>query len=133
MDFSTSRRGILSAISKPEYECALFRHRCLNEGITVVALKSNIEIGSPKYLILSGDVLVSDVVLSAKSVETFLPISVPKPVNNPPSEKPIAESTYVPIDNPPATPAPTISSLTVFFNNGFDMLPDTVGAPNVLD
>ena len=81
----------------------------------MVELKSNIEIGSPKYLILSGDVLVSDVILSAKSVETFLPISVPEPVNNPPSEKPIAESADAPIDSPPATPAPTISSLTMFF------------------
>ena len=35
--------------------------------------------------------------------------------------------------SPPATPAPTISSLTMFFNNGFDMLPDTVGLPNDLD
>ena len=96
-------------------------------------MKSNIKVGSPKYLILSGDVLVSDVILSAKSVDTFLPIPVPKPINNPPSEKPIAESADAPIDNPPATPAPTISSLTMFFDNGFDMLPDTVGLPNVLD
>ena len=115
MDFSTSRRGTLSAISKPEYECALFRHRCLKLGNTVVLLKSNIEPGSPKYVILSGDVLVSDVILSAKSVETFLPISAPKPDNKPPSLKPIAESTVAPAANPPATPPPTISSLTVFF------------------
>ena len=110
-----SRRGTLSAISEPEYECALFRQRCLNEGIIVVALKSNMEIGSPKYLILSGDVLVSDVILSAKSVETFLPIPVPKPFNKPASLKPLAESTVVPMANPPATPPATISSLTMFF------------------
>ena len=131
--FIVSCKGTLSAISKPEYECALFRHRCLNEGIIVVALKSNALIGSPKYLTLSGDVLVSDVILLAKSLDTFLPISAPKTANNPPSLKPIAESTVAPAANPPATPAPTISSLTMFFNNGFDMLPDTVGLPNVLD
>ena len=38
--------------------------------------------------------------------------------------------------NPPAIPPATMSSLTMFFSflirNGFDMLPDTVGAPNVL-
>ena len=71
--------------------------------------------GSPKYLILSGDVLVSDVILLAKSVDTFLPISAPKPDNNPPSLKPVAESTVAPMASPPATPAPTISSLTMFF------------------
>ena len=48
---------------QPEYECAGLSHLCLNEGMVVVALKSNIEIGSPKYLILSGGVLVSDVIL----------------------------------------------------------------------
>ena len=83
--------------------------------MTVVELKPNIEIGSPKYLILSGDVLVSDVILLAKSVETFLPISAPKPDNKPPSLKPVAESTVVPMANPPATPPATISSLTMFF------------------
>ena len=96
-------------------------------------MKSIAEIGSPKYLILSGLVLVSDVILLAKSDDTFLPISAPKPLSNPPSEKPIAESTVAPAANPPAVPAPIISSLTMFFTNGFDMLPDTVGAPNVLD
>ena len=70
---------------------------------------SQAEIGSPKYLILSGDVLVSDVILLAKSVDTFLPISAPKPLNNPPSLKPVAESTDAPMARPPATPAPTIS------------------------
>ena len=105
---------LLSAIPKPEYECALFRHRSLNEGMIVVALKSKEEIGSPKHLILSGEVLVSDVILSAKSVDIFLPISAPKPVNNPPSLKPKALSAGAPIDNPPAAPAVTISSLTMF-------------------
>ena len=98
----------------------------------MVELKSNIEIGSPNYLILSGLVLVSDVILLAKSVETFLPISPPKTNNKPPSLNPKAESTVVPMANPPATPPATISSLTMFFNSGFDMLPDTVGAPRVL-
>ena len=63
---------------------------------------------------MSGLVLVSDVILLARSVEIFLPISAPKPNNNPPSEKPTAESTVVPIASPPATPAPTVSSLTMF-------------------
>ena len=99
----------------------------------MVELKSNIEIGSPKYLILSGLVLVSDVTPLAKSVETFLPRSPPKPDNKPPSLNPIAETTVVPMAYPPATPPATISSLTMFFKNGFDMLPDTTGAPNVLD
>ena len=101
--------------------------------MTVVALKSKAETGSPKYLILSGDVLLSDVILLAKSNDTFLHISAHKPANEPPSEKPIAESADAPIYPIPATPAPTISSLTMFFNNGFDMLPDTVGLPNDLD
>ena len=81
----------------------------------MVALKSNIEAGSPKYLILSGDVLVSDVILLAKSFDTFLPISAPKPDNKPPSLKPVALSADAPIDNPPATPPATISSLPMFF------------------
>ena len=109
-----SRRGTLSTISNPEYECALFRHRCLNEGMIVVELKSNIEIGSPKYIILSGLVSVSDVILLAKSLDTFLPIPAPKPDNKPPSLNPVAESTVVPMANPPATPPATISSLTCF-------------------
>ena len=45
--------GILSGIDNPEYECAELFHLCEKEGITVVALKSNAEIPSPKYLILS--------------------------------------------------------------------------------
>ena len=80
----------------------------------MVALKSNIETGSPKYLILSGDVLVSDVILLAKSFDTFLPISAPKPVNNPQSLKPMALSADAPIDNPPAAPAVIISFLIMF-------------------
>ena len=75
----------------------------------VVASKSKAETGSPKHLILSGDVLVSCVILLAKSGDTFLPISAPKPDNKPPSENPTAASADVPIASPPATPAPTIS------------------------
>ena len=63
----------------------------------------------------------------------MLHISAPKPLNKPPSLKPVAESTDAPMASPLATPAPSISSITMFFNNGFDMLPDTAGAPNVLD
>ena len=84
-------------------------------GITVVALKSKAEIGSPQYRILLGLVLVSDIILLAKSGDTFLPISAPKPDNEPPSLKPIAKSADAPMANPPATPAPTISFLTMFF------------------
>ena len=36
------------------------------------------------------------------------------------------------MDTPPATPAVTISFLTMSFNSGDFVLPDTVGAPNVL-
>ena len=61
-----------------------------------------------------------------------LPISAPKPLNKPPSLKPIAESTDAPMASPPATPAPTISCLTMFFNNGDFNLPGKAGAPNVL-
>ena len=46
--------GTASLINEPEYECALFRHRCLNEGITVVAFMSVTDIGSPAHLILLG-------------------------------------------------------------------------------
>ena len=73
-------------------------------------------------------------ILLAKSLDTFLQISAPKPLNNPPSAKPTAESADVPMANPPAAPAPTISSLTMFLlNNGDVILPETIGAPNVLD
>ena len=111
---STSCKGTASFTNKPEYECAELFQRCLHEGMIVVALKSKAEIGSPKCIILSGGVLVSDVALLAKSLDTFLSISVPKPDNKPPSLKPIAESTVVPMANPPAAPAPTISFLTMF-------------------
>ena len=96
-------------------------------------MKSKAEIGSPKYRILSGDVLVSDVILSEKSDDFFLPISAPKPLNKPPSGNPIAVSADAPMDTPPTTLAPTISSLTMFLNNGGFVFPLTVGAPNVLD
>ena len=111
----TSCKGTASFMNKPEYECAGLFHLCLNGGMVVVALKSKAEIGSPKYRILFGLVLVSDIILLAKSLDTFLPISTPKPDNKPPSLNPVAESTVVPMANPPATPAVTISSLTMFF------------------
>ena len=120
-------------MNEPEHECAELFHLCLNGGMIAVALKSKAEIGSPRYRILLGLVLLSDVILLAKSVDTFLPISAPKPVNKPPPAKPMAPSADAPMDTPLAAPAVTISSLTMFFNNGFDMLPDTVGAPNVSD
>ena len=101
-------------INNPLYECALLLNLNPNEGMIVVALKSKAEMGSPKYRILFGLVLVSYVILLAKSLDTFLPISAPIPVNNPPSLKPIALSADAPIDNPPATPPATISSLTIF-------------------
>ena len=85
------------------------------DGMTALALKSNIETGSPKYIILSGYVLVYYVNLLAISVPICLPISEPIPVKRPPSEKPIPASTDAPIYPIPAAPAPTISSLTVFF------------------
>ena len=80
-----------------------------------MALKSNTEIGSPKYITLSGFVLVSDVTLLAKSLETFLHISAPKPVKTPPSENPIALSIVPPMDAPPAVPPAIILSLNMFF------------------
>ena len=101
--------------------------------MTVLALKSNIEIGSPKYRILSGCVLISSVILLAKSLDTFLPMSLDKALKRPPSAKPIAESTDAPMANPPAAPAPTISLLTMSFSNGDFILPLTTGAPNVFD
>ena len=48
-------------------------------------------------------------------------------------KKTIPASADVPTANPLATPAPTISSLTMFFNSGDFIFPETVGAPNVLD
>ena len=35
--------------------------------------------------------------------------------------------------NPPAAPAPSISCLTMSFNNGDFIFPETTGLPNVLD
>ena len=64
--------------------------------------------------ILSGLVFVSSVILSAKSVDTFLPISTLKPFNNPPSENTVAASADAPTANPPAAPAVTIASLIMF-------------------
>ena len=78
-----------------------------------MALKSKAEVGSPKYRILSGDVLISDVILLKKSDGICLPISAPKPLNKPPSENPVAASADAPIANPLAAPAVTISSLTM--------------------
>ena len=71
--FIVSWIGVASFMNNPEYEWAGLFQRCLNDGITVVALESIAEIGSPKYRILSGDVLLSDVQLLAISVDTFLP------------------------------------------------------------
>ena len=99
--------------------------------MTVLALKSKAEIGSTKYRILSGDVLVSSVILLAKSLDTFLLISVPKADSKPAAVKPIAESADVLIANPLAAPTPIISSLTMFFDNGDFILPLTTGAPYV--
>ena len=111
---STSCKGTASFMNKPEYGCAELFHLCLNEGMVAAALKSKAEVGSPKYRILFGSVLVSDIFLLAKSLDTFLPMSPPKPDNKPPSLNPQAESTVVPMANPPATPPATSSSLTMF-------------------
>ena len=59
-------------MKKPEYECAELFHLCLDGGMVVVALKSKALVGSPKYLILSGDVLLPDVILLEKSDYFFL-------------------------------------------------------------
>ena len=84
-------------------------------------------------MILLGLVLLSSVTLLAKSLDTFLPISAPKPDNKPPSAKPKAESADMPIATPPAAPAPTISLLIRLFNDGDFIFPLTTGAPDVLD
>ena len=60
---STSCKGAASLINKPLQECALLLNLNPNYDITVVAVKPKAEIGSPKYRILSGGVLVSDVIL----------------------------------------------------------------------
>ena len=83
--------------------------------MTALALKSKALTGSPKYRILLSLVLLSSVILLAKSDDTLLPISAPKPLNTPPSAKPIAESADAPMANPLAAPAPTISCLIMFF------------------
>ena len=62
----------------------------------------------------------------------FLLISAPRPLNKPPSENPIAESADAPMASPLAATTPTSSFFIMFFNNGFEMLPDTAGAPKVL-
>ena len=62
-----------------------------------------------------------------------MPISAPKPLNEPPSENPIAESADAPMASPLAAPTPTISFLTMFFNDCDFIFPETVGAPSVLD
>ena len=100
----------------------------------LLALKSIALIGSPKYRILSGLVLLYPVNLLAISVEIFLPISAPIPVKSPPSTKPIAESAEALVANPPATPAPIISSFIIVLQTLPKRLPkllDTVGAPKV--
>ena len=128
--------GTLSAISNPAYEWALFRHLCLKLGKAVFVLKSKKRIGSPKYLTLSGDVLLYSINMLAMSDDMCLPISAPIPVKTPPSAKPIAESADAPAIAPPATPAPIMSSLTICLPkspNGEPKLPLTVGLPNVLD
>ena len=111
--FIVSCKGTAPLINNPLYECAELFQRCLNEGMIAVALKSKAEIGSQEYLVLSGDVFVSDVL--AKSDDIVLPRSAPKPDNNPPSAKPIAASADVPIASPLAAPAEISSSLTMFF------------------
>ena len=103
---------------------------------TVVALKSNTEIGSPKYLILSTFVLVSSVKRLPKSVANLLPISAPNPVSNPPSTNPIVESTEAPIPAPTPVPKSNIPFLTIVLPNSPNddpTLPLTTGAPYVLD
>ena len=94
--------------------CAIFppeTHRRHNGRTVEVKHRNRI---TKTFLILSGLVLVSSVVLLAKSLDTFLQISTPKPLNNPPSENTIAASAEAPTANPPAAPAVTISSLTMF-------------------
>ena len=92
--------------------------------------------GSPKYRILSGLVLLSSVNLLAISVEIFLPISAPIPAKILPSAKPIAESADAPMATPLATPKSNVDFLIIDLpespNDGLK-LPDTVGAPKVLD
>ena len=110
--------------------------RCLNEGNTVVALKSKALIGSPTYLILSGCVFVSSVKRLPRSVANLLPISAPSPASNPPSANPIAESTEAPIPAAAAVPKSNIPFLIIVLPNSPNddpRLPLTTGAPYVLD
>ena len=63
-------------------------------------------------------------------------ISAPSPASNPPSVKPITESTAPPVANPPATPKSNIPFLTIVLPNSPNddpRLPLTTGAPYVLD
>ena len=98
--------GNLSGILNPEYEWAEWFILNPKDGITVLALKSSAEIGSPAYLILSG--------LSSFRVVKFVPIVLPifppaelKPaVNKPSSVNPVAASTPAPIEVPTAVPKP---------------------------
>ena len=46
-------------------------------------------------------------------LQLFQPMSAPKPVNKPPSEKPITESADAPMATPPATPKSNIEFLTI--------------------
>ena len=73
--FIVSCKGTASFTNKPEYECAELFQRCLNEGMIMVALKSKALVGSPKHYIISGEVLVSDVILLEKSGYLFTYIS----------------------------------------------------------
>ena len=126
----------LPAICNPGYECAELLNLCLNDGMTALVLEPIALIGSPKYQILSGLVLLSSVNLLAISVEIFLPIPAPKPVNTPPSENPIAESADALMATPPATPKSKMPSLTIVLPSLpklLPILPLTTGAPNVLD
>ena len=68
MDFDRHRvKAQHLFMNKPEYECAELFHLCLNGGMVVVALKSKALVGSPKYRNLFGLVLVSEVIILAKS------------------------------------------------------------------
>ena len=95
--------------------------------------------GSPKYRILFGDVLLCSVYyvnLLAISVELFLPISAPIPVKRPPSENPIALSIAPPAIAPPTTSKYDIELVTIGLPTLLKLLPilpRTTGAPNVSD
>ena len=99
----------------------------------MVALRPIALIGSPKYRILSKLVLLFSVNRLPMSLAIFLPISPPKPVNNPPSENPIAETRNAPVANSLATPRSDIEFLTIALPNDERTFPLTTGAPNVLN